>query len=171
MNLSCLSGIRSVAGQVTWLREGPYRPPGKASVPLITTWALPSACEVAVWVKTACLLKERATLEEWMDVWSAYEGVQSPSGHKITFDLHPCARSKAGLLPLPLEATPWKNTPLFFSFFWQYIHASFRNTSKLTHSCHNRHVGGDAFFLGQGVDLYFRPLLRDTNLNIMIIGN
>lgn len=31
MNFSCLPGIRSVAGQVTWLREGPQMPPGKAS--------------------------------------------------------------------------------------------------------------------------------------------
>lgn len=32
---------------------------------------------------------------------------------------------------------------------------------------------GDAIFggVGQGVDLYYRPLLTDKNLNIMIIGN
>lgn len=48
MNFLCLPGIRSVAGQVTWLREGPQMPPGKASTLLIITQALLSACEIAV---------------------------------------------------------------------------------------------------------------------------
>lgn len=124
-----------------------------------------------------CLLAEGASNTGGVgEMWPGYEGDQSTSGHIIiTFDLHPCARSKAVLLLLPPEATPWKNTPLLF-FLLQHFHVSFRNTSKLTHSCHSRqttkrHVGGDAFSLGQGVDLYFRPLLRDKHLNIMIIGN
>ena len=103
MNFSCLSGICSVAGHVTRLREGPYRPPGKSIRPLITMVALLSACEVAVWLKKKLLVYWRSEQQ----VWSGYEGC----------DLWPpslCSQQKAGLLPLPLEATPWKNTPLLF---------------------------------------------------------
>lgn len=93
--------------------------------PLFTTWALLSACEadVAVWVKTACLLKEWATLEEWMEVWSGYEGVQSTSGHLITFDLHPCAHSKAGLIFCPWRPHHKKTLHCFFvvGFFFDNI--------------------------------------------------
>lgn len=154
--------------QCSWSSDmterGSLRASWQSIRPLITMVALLSACEVAVLVKkTACLLKEQATLEGWKC------GLDT----KVSNHRQACARSKAGRLPLSLEAPPWKNTPLFFVvvFFLQYIHVSLRNTSKLTGSCHNRQVGGDALFLGQRVDLYFRPLLTDENLNIVIIGN
>lgn len=111
-----------------------------------------------------------------MAMWSGNEGVQYMSGHMITCDLHPCSQRGRTALVAPGGRT-LKNKSLLFLFFGGrggvgglYSNVSFRNTSTLACSCHNRHEGeAMLFFLGQGVGLYFRPLLRDENLNIMMI--
>lgn len=133
--------------------------------PLITVVALLSACEVAVLVKKNCLFTEGASNTGGVEVWSGYEGVQSPPG---------LCSQQSRKAPSVIGGPTMKEHSTVFCcccFFLQYIHVSLRNTSKLTGSCHNRQVGGDALFLGQRVDLYFRPLLTDENLNIVIIGN
>lgn len=144
MNFSCLSGICSVAGHVTRLREGPYRPPGKSIRPLITMVALLSACEVAVWLKKNCLFTEGASNKCGLDM------------KDVTFDLHPCARSKGRTAPAaPRGHTMKEHSTAFFClfvFFWQYIHVSFRNTSELTRklSWQTRGRGMLSFFLWGG---------------------
>lgn len=146
MNFSCLSGICSVAGHVTRLREGPYRPPGKSIRPLITMVALLSACEVAVWLKKNCLFTEGASNKCGLDM------------KDVTFDLHPCARSKGRTAPAaPRGHTMKEHSTAFFCLFVFFgnIFTCPSETHPSWHvSCPDRHVGGGCFlfFCGGGGD-------------------